>query len=148
MNEGKDPEEKRRDFISKYDNLVIRLEDELEAMIKLAAMQREALKNEMFSGMAYKQQAADAKGIKALKDLTAAYNSLTDSKVRLDKTAKERAAKMTPDEEREAVVTYIKSLPATERTQLLRRLSGWHNAQATANHQMKVDIAGDDGTQA
>lgn len=133
----------RADFIAKFDGQVVRLEDELERMIKLVSMQRTALENQLFGGLAYKQQAADASGIRMLKDLTAAYNSLTDSKVRLEKTAKDRASKMTPDEEKEAVITYLKALPAGERTSLIQRVVIWHNAQKHGWEKRTRDLTAD-----
>lgn len=120
-------EESREQFIARFDHEVVRLEDELDRMIKLVSMQRRALENEMFSGMAYKEMAVQEKGVKVLKDLTAACNSLTDSKVRLEKTAKDRAAKMTPEEEQQAVLVYLKSVTNADRAALLKKIIAYHN---------------------
>lgn len=124
------PDERRKAFIAEWDHKVVRLEDELQNMVKLVAMQLDTLKKSITGGFAYKQEAISLSDLKALKELTAAMNSLTDSKIRLDKTAKDRAEKMTPEEERAAVYAYLRALPHTDRGEFLRQALIYHNEQA------------------
>jgi len=54
-----------------------------------------------------------------MKEACAVLNSLTDSKVRLDKSAKLLADAMTPEEELEAVRSFIRGMDAKQRTTFL-----------------------------
>lgn len=135
------PDDHRENFKEKLNLKVVTLEGELDRMIKLVALQRETIEKTLLGGFAYKQDFVDEKGIRALKDLTAAYNSLTDSKVRLEKTAKDRAARMTPEEEKEAVATYVKALPHLERAAFIKRLVKYHNRHIAAGTKMTFEGA-------
>ena len=89
---------------------VRRLGDELDALIKLVAWARESLQNELYEGMGYKKLAISEKELRKLKDLTATVNSAVEAKIRYDKAQKGLAEAMTPEEERAAVIAYVKSL--------------------------------------
>jgi hypothetical protein len=102
--------------------LVLRLEDELDKLLKMFAHSREALENEMNSGLGERRLALSEKDVKKLKELTIGFNSLVESKIRYDKAKKQMASQLTPKEERDAVVAYICSLPYEERTELRARL--------------------------
>ncbi len=101
----------------------IRLADELDKMIKLFVMAREALENEMFSGLGYKKEGIGEKDVKKLKDLTLGLNSVVEVKIKYDKAAKQLAATMTPAEERDAVVAYLKACDLAERKLIRDRLA-------------------------
>jgi hypothetical protein len=112
---------------SALEKRVVRLGDELDEMIKIVSFQRESLSNELHDGLAYKQLGADMLVLKKTKELSAVFNSITDAKIRFDKSMKQLADTMTPEEERDAVKQYIKSLGRAERGDLLKIMVKWHN---------------------
>lgn len=87
--------------------MVMRLKDELNAALAVVAHARESLTNEMNTEWAQKKLSVDDKFLKKLQSMTAAFNSLTESKIRLDKAERAMEADMTPEEEREAVKQYL-----------------------------------------
>lgn len=117
------PDQLRARAKDAQEKLVVRLEDELEKLIKMVSFARDALNNELFSGMGYKGEAVSEKDLKKLKELTISMNSLIDSKIRYDKARKQLAASMTPEEEMSAVVTYIKSLDVDAYKRFRNRLA-------------------------
>ncbi len=130
---GKTPEQLITEGKAALAKQVVRLQDELDAMIKMAAFQRKALENEMMGGLGYKQLSADPKVLGKFKVLSESAGKLTDAKIRLDKSLKQMAETMTPEEEREAVGQYIKALPAKERINFLMGLVEWHRRKSEAS---------------
>lgn len=118
-----DPDKMRENVREKYELLVVRLEDELDRLIKMYTWAREALENEMFQGMGYKQMALGEKDIKKLKELTVGINNLVESKIKYDKAKKQLVASMTPAEERDAVIKYIVSLSGEDQHALRSMLT-------------------------
>lgn len=116
--ENGDPNEMRENVREHYEKMVVRLQDELDRLIKMYTWARESLENEMFSGMGYKKLTLGEKDIKKLKELTVGINNLVESKIKYDKAQKQLAASMTPAEERDAVIKYIVSLPGEARHEL------------------------------
>lgn len=106
-----------------YEKLVLRLQDELDRLIKMYAWTREAMERSMFEGMGYKQLDVDEKSVKKLKELTIGMNSLVETKIKWDKAQKQLAATMTPAEEMAAVMTYIEALDGEARHSLRSRLA-------------------------
>lgn len=102
--------------------LAVRIEDELDKLINMFSHAREALENEMNSGLGAKRLALSEKDVKKLKELTVGMNSLVESKIRYDKSRKALAEIMTPHEERRAVVQYIKSLSYEDQRTLRKEL--------------------------
>lgn len=94
--------------------VVTRLKEELDRTIKLVVHARESLDNELDSEWAQKKLSVDAAFLKKLAALTASFNSLTESKIRLDKAEKAMERDLTAEEEREAVVGYLLGLKAQE----------------------------------
>ena len=90
--------------------LIVKLKDELDRAIKLVVHTRECLENELDSEWAQKKLGIDQAFVKKLQVLTTAFNSLTESKIRLDKAEKAIEREMTPEEDREAVLGYLISL--------------------------------------
>lgn len=117
------PDEAREKAVEKQKSLTLRLEDELDSLIKMFSFARQALNNEMFSGMGYKQMGIGDKEVKKLKELTIGMNSVVEAKIRYDKAKKQLAATMTPDEEMSAVVTYVKSLDVDSFKRFRNRLA-------------------------
>lgn len=119
----KEPDHDARESAKKdMELLLVRIQDELDALIKLHVFMREALEAEIFSGMGYKKLGANEKDIKKLKELTMSMDSLVSCKIRWDKAAKSIAANMTPHEEMDAVVAYITNLNNDMQCQLRDKL--------------------------
>lgn len=100
--------------------LILRLKDELDRTIALVVHARESLENELDSEWARKKLAVDKAFVSKLKELTASFNSLTESKIRLDKAERAMEADMTPSEEREAVKIYLSNMPPLDMVQLCK----------------------------
>lgn len=101
--------------------IVVRLKSELDAAIEIVAHARESLSNEMQSEWAQKKLSVDDKFLKKLKEMTAAFNSLTESKIRLDKAERLMEQDMTPEEEQETVVRFLAELDDRTQRQILSR---------------------------
>jgi hypothetical protein len=128
MSHEKTPEQHRAAFAAKFEGgKVVRLEDQLEQFILLIAHQLEALKTEAGAGMGYKALAADPTYLRKLKDLGATFNSATDAQIRLDKTAADRAKKLTKEMEAKACQVFVRALPDTDRSRWLSTEVEWHN---------------------
>lgn len=122
MPEPLTPEQLRLKAYREEEHRVIRLQDELDRLIKLQVFARECLEAEFMSGMGYKKLALGDKEVKKLKELTQSMNACVETKIKYDKAAKELAKNMTPAEERKAVAVYIETLSEEERTQLYKEL--------------------------
>lgn len=114
---------------------VVRLQDELDAMIKMTAHQRKSLEHEMLHTYdGHKKEYADPKILAKLNSLSKTADLLVTAKIRLDKSLRQMAENMTPEEELEAVRTYIKSLEPKPRVNLLTSLLEWHRRKAEKDH--------------
>lgn len=100
---------------------IIQLSTELDKTIALVVHARESLTNELDSEWAQKKLSVDDKFLKKLKELTASFNSLTESKIRLDKATKAVERDLTPEEERDAVVGYLMDMNPWEMSQLCKK---------------------------
>lgn len=106
-----------------------RLGDELDKLIKLITWARECLDNELMSGLGHKKMGISDKDVLKIKNLAATMNSAVEAKIRYDKAQKQLAESMTPEEEYQAVVSYIKSLTPEIGQKLrdaTRRVGGWN----------------------
>lgn len=138
-----DSEELRAAALAEHKKRVIRMADELDHMIKLVAHCRESVQEQVFSGFGYKKMGMNEKELKAVKELALTWNSVVDAKIRFDKAQKGLAEAMTPDEEKAAVVAFIKSLDATERANMLRGIRQW---MRNAGEDVSGFTAGKDGS--
>lgn len=128
-----DVTESREARRQRYEAAAVRLGDELERMVKIIQWAREAIENEMFAGLGYKQLGINSQEVKRISDLSAALNTAVNTKIRWDKAAKEMHDNMSPEEEFQAVLTYLKTLPyealekiqrtVNDRRQLLRAVT-------------------------
>lgn len=94
--------------------MVGRLKEELLAALAVVAHARESLTNEMNSEWAQKKLSVDDKFLRKLKEMTASFNSLTESKIRLDKAEMALEADLSPDEEHEVVLNYCTAMTPGE----------------------------------
>lgn len=107
---------------SEIKQLVVRLETELDNVIRMFAWAREALEKEMLSGLSPGKHGLPSDTTKKLKELTIGMASMVECKIRYDKAKKELAKNMSPEEERAAVVAYIANLDHDGQTQLRNML--------------------------
>ena len=122
--------EKAKEELSRQ---VVRLQDELDAMIKMTAHQRRSLEDEMLRlYQGHKEEYSDPKILAKLNALVKTADLLVSAKIRLDKSLKQLADVMTPEEELAAVKTYIKSLEPKVRVNLLMGLLEWHRKKTEA----------------
>jgi len=98
----------------------VKLKDELDKTIKLVVHARESLDNELDSEWAQKKLSVDKAFLAKLKELTSSFNSLTESKIRLDKAEKAIEAELTPAEERDAVKRYLMDMVPSDMVQLVK----------------------------
>lgn len=105
---------------------VLRLKEELNLILELVVHSREALGNELNSEFAQLQKSVDKSFLRKLKDLTSCYNSLSSSRIQLDKAERQMEKEMTAEEEKEAVISYLMSLEARERSKMLNEVIELH----------------------
>lgn len=98
--------------------MILRLKEELDATLRVVASTREQLSKE--GELLEKAGLVDDKFLRKLKELTASFNSLTESKIRLDKAERAMEEDLTPEEERQAVLSYLVSC-------------GWNEFQAVVS---------------
>jgi uncharacterized protein YdiU (UPF0061 family) len=115
----------REEARERYAKLVVRLQDEIDQMLKVFNHMREAYENELNEGMGYKRLGMNESMVKKGKELAAMLNTIVDAKIRYDKAAKHLADNMTPEEERKAATIYVKSLPADERGSWMANIRKW-----------------------
>jgi hypothetical protein len=108
---------------NQIEDMVIRLEKELDSLINMFAFARKSLENELLSGLGGKQIALSDKDAKKLKELALGMSTAVECKIRFDKAKKELAKNMTPAEEMDAVVAYIVNLTLAEQSNLRDRLN-------------------------
>lgn len=135
MNDTKEPEELRAKAKHQQERIVVRLQDELDKMIKLLAWARECFETEMMAGMGYKKLTITEKDVKKLKELAGIVDSVVGAKIRFDKAAKSMADTMTPAEEKAAVVAYLKACEAQDRADIIMRIKNWEATRGLPNSQ-------------
>lgn len=105
--------------------MVVRLQDELDSLIKIFSHMRESFEAEMMDGMGYKKIGTTQTLLNKAKELALLMTTVVNAKIRFDKAHKTLAESMTPDEELKACGDYIRALDAPVRQQWLRNLRDW-----------------------
>lgn len=118
-------EEARIAAHKKAKTAVIRIQEELDALIRLTNHMREAYEYELNDGMGYKRLGISEALVRKGKDLAAMMDTLVKAKIAYDKASKSLAESMTPDEERSALMAYCKSITPKERNDFMRDLRTW-----------------------
>lgn len=129
---GHGPDSQRAFMKDEYEGRAKRLGDELERLVKLVSWARECLENEFQSGLGYKQMTLAKGDLTKLKDLASTMNSAVDAKIRFDKASKQLAESMTPEEEFESVMTYLRSLSLDKMRDAIQRLQ--YHSEKMAGH--------------
>lgn len=117
---------RKPDSVGKRSERVLRLKEELNRILALVVHSRESLENELDSEFAQKKYSIDNNFLKKLKELTACYGTLTDARIRLDKSEKALEREMTPEEEEAAVREYIMEKSTDDRRLFLRNMVEAH----------------------
>lgn len=120
------------DIPAKQERIVVRMQDELDRMIKLFSWARECMENELYTGglSPGRKLALTDKDLKKLKELSMMCENLVGAKVRFDKASKAMADTMSPAEEKAAVIAYIKACDYQDRADIIRRIKDWEVARA------------------
>lgn len=133
MDKTLEPEELRAKVRIEQERIVVRIQDELDRMIKLFSYARECMENELTDGMGYKKLAITDKDLKRMGELAKMCDTIVASKIRFDKAAKQMADTMTPAEEKAAVIAYIKSAEPQDRADIIHRIKDWEAKRAGAS---------------
>lgn len=129
-----------KDTTRQKNERVVRLKDELNRVLDLVVHSRKALENELSGGIASQAQFIDKTFVSKLKDLTSCYNTLTDSRIRLDKAEASLEKDLTPEDEKQAVYEFLLALETKERGNFLRRIIGAHNTTFVKGTKMELDV--------
>lgn len=117
--------------MASYFAVQVRIADEVQANLNIAKWLRESLENEMNSQFGVGKNGeppkcgVNPKVVAAWRDVVKAMEALADCKIKLDKNAKVMAEAMTPEQELEAVRSYIRSLEPSVSRDFLRKELAW-----------------------
>lgn len=112
----------------------VRIADELQKSVNLAAWLREAVENELNAAFGVGKSGeppkcgVDGKSVQKFRDVVKALEALVACKVKLDTSAKKLAENMSPEEELAAVRAYVRSLEPSLRGAFLRSEQQWHDS--------------------
>ncbi len=104
----------------------VRIGDEVDRLLRIVSALRQVVEAEVNANLSGPNPGIMKGTLTQVKDLTSAMNSLVDSKIRLDKTAKQLAENMTPDDEEAAVRTWVRALDPKKRVSFLQGELAWH----------------------
>lgn len=114
---------------ARFDNEYASIDDSIDRQQKLIRRMTESLVKEVVG-----TTMTEAKGlmvtmdhVKKMDTLASATAKLVQAQNALTKTAKDRAARMTPEQRREALVLAVASMPAEDRRAFLRAATDKHN---------------------
>lgn len=105
---------------------VSRLGDQLDRMINLVTIAREALENEMFEPGGFLKSELRPSYLVKMGGITKQLDMLVSAKIRWDKNQKAMADLMTPEQERDAVRKYIRAMTPDQRKIFLRAEIDYH----------------------
>lgn len=115
---------------AKHGHMVIRIQDELERLLKIGSHLRECMENEMFEGVGYKKMGVPPGMMKDFRELAGIMKDVTHALVQFNKAQKALADSMSKSEEKEAVKKYIKAMEPGERKEFLRDIREWAETRA------------------
>lgn len=118
-------ERNRKIMHDELDARSVRLQDELDRVIKLLSWSRECLEGELTKGLGYKKILLSDADLRKLKDLTLSMNTAVRAKIAYDEAQKRLADSMTPEEEFESVCSYIRTLDRDRLDLIKERIKGY-----------------------
>lgn len=101
---------------------IARLRQELNAQLDLISYSREQLEEEVKTSLDHKGYTTSVDFIKKLRELSACFGSVTDARIRLLKAEKAHEDDMSPDDEKRAVRSFVRSLECSERRDMIASL--------------------------
>lgn len=122
---GLSPAEKSLQALHDHKVSVVRLQDELDSLIKIFSHLRECFENEMMDGLGYLKKGVPIGLMKQGTELTKMMTAVVDSKIRFDKAAKAMADLMTPEDEWAACLKFVQSMTPEDRKSWLNSLRMW-----------------------
>ena len=123
------------------------LRTEIEKMTRLVVFARESLEKEIVgTGFGHKQEFLGKSSSKDLQALATSLEKLVAIRIKYDQHLSKEADKLTPDEEKDALVEFFASLDVKERRSFLRRMVDRHNMmiEGTMYHEIKISVAPSD----
>ncbi len=121
----RDVEADQKKALEKHKLSVVRIQDELENLIKIFGHMRECFQNDMMDGLGFKKLTVTDKQLHQAEQLAKIMTNVVAAKIRYEKAAKTLADAMTPEEERKACLDYVKALSTEERKTWLSNLRRW-----------------------
>jgi|JI10StandDraft_1071094.scaffolds.fasta_scaffold199377_2 maleate cis-trans isomerase len=121
-------EKARKESLARMFTSSADLQAELDRLVQILRYQIDCLSNELVQGQGYKQNELDNDIVNKVSKITTAFEKAVGSKVRLDKHLKDKAEEMSPEEEQESVIDYLKRLESPIRRKILINLLEYHNA--------------------
>lgn len=113
--------------------IVVRIQDEMDKLLKIFSHMRQCIENEMdYTKTMLSQKTVDQAGA-----LAQMMDKVVTAKIKFEKSAREMAESMTPEEEREACTKYIQSMEPDVRKQWLNNLLDWMERRAEVMHGRK-----------
>lgn len=112
---------------------VPQLEALLDRYVCLLEDMVSGLERELRGALGGKPRTVTPDDLRRLKDLSAAFNSATDAKIRIDKA--EKGKKLTPEQLLEGAVKLIAKRSYVDRRRAIGALLKSHNEQAKANNE-------------
>jgi hypothetical protein len=136
------PAEKVLQAAHEHKLTVVRLQDELDALLKIFSHMRQSFENEMLGGLGYKKMGIPPVLVEQAELLTKMITALVSAKIRYDKAAKQMADAMTPEEEAAACMAYVKSMDEQKRNHWLSVLRQWLNDHSKSGYTIATEHAG------
>ena len=119
--------------VARFNHEVSDLEGTMDELVKVLQRAVRRLRNELLndeiSAVKSRNQTLTAEFGKRLKEVTLALSAATTCQNALRKTAKERAAQMTPEQRREALHRMVLDLPYGERRHFIASLAAAHTTK-------------------
>lgn len=127
--------------LARFDHEVVDLDGTLNDLVRVLAKAVQQLKAEMVreTAVAPENRTVTETFAKRLKEVTAALSAATTCQNALYKTAKQRAAEMTPEQRQAALGRILLGLPYWDRRKLLGALCEAHNAKRAEALAMGVE---------
>ena len=133
----------RAETIKRNEAASLDLRVEIDSLSRLVTFARESMQNELMSGMGYKQQGLRKETAKDLQALSTSLEKLVAMKIKLDQHLDKEADKLTPEQEKDALLEFFAGLTVTDRRIMVRRMVDRHNKLivGTSYHPIKVSIS-------
>lgn len=145
------PDNTKKVAVAKNTTSSLDLRYEIERLSRLVTYARESLENSLLGTgntktLGYRQETLGKNDAGAIQALATSMEKLVSIKMKYDKHLKDEADKLTPDEEKAALVEFFAGLSVPERRTMMRRMVTRHNSmiEGTMYHEVKISIVDKD----